>query len=126
MAHPKYYNDKVVKLVSCWNQFAKEDVFNGVSLVDFEAAAKGCEEVRLEILSTQQKLDGLLAERLRADLVSNALCGKVVQGIVGHPKHGDNSPFYRALGYVTRDERASGLVRLGAEEPRLEPPAQAA
>ncbi len=126
MSNPKRYNDKVVKLVSCWNQFAKEDVFNGVSLVDFEAAAKACEEVRLEIITAQQKLDGLLADRLQADLAANALCGKVIQGIVGHPQHGDNSPFYRALGYVTRDERASGLVRPGAEEPAIEPPAQAA
>lgn len=126
MTNQKYYIDKAAKLISCWTQFAKEDSFNGVSLTDYEAASKDCFETRAEIKITQQKLDGLLAQRLQADLVSNELGRKVVQGIVGHPKHGDNSPFYRALGYVIRDERASGLVRPGAEEGPIEPPAVAA
>jgi len=40
-----------------------------------------------------------------------ALLRVVVKGVQCHPAHGENSPLYRAMGYVTFSERKTGLVR---------------
>jgi hypothetical protein len=34
-----------------------------------------------------------------------------VDSVKGHPKFGENSPLYSAMGYVPKSERSSGLTR---------------
>jgi hypothetical protein len=35
----------------------------------------------------------------------------VVKGVQAHPDHGEDSPLYRAMGFVPFSERTSGLTR---------------
>jgi hypothetical protein len=35
----------------------------------------------------------------------------VARGVEGHPDHGDDSPLYRAMGFIPFSERGSGLTR---------------
>jgi hypothetical protein len=53
--------------------------------------------------------------RGNADVVSNAVTLDVVNSIKGDPNFGENSALYAALGYVRKDDRASGLKRNVAE-----------
>jgi hypothetical protein len=41
----------------------------------------------------------------------SALLRAVVRGVQGHPDHGEDSPLYRAMGFVPFSERSSGLTR---------------
>jgi len=46
----------------------------------------------------------------------------VVNSVKGHPSYGENSDLYRAMGYVTTTDRATGLTRKGSvEQPAAEP-----
>ena len=40
-----------------------------------------------------------------------ALLRGVVKGVQCHPDHGEDSPLYRAMGFVTFSERKTGLIR---------------
>ncbi len=39
----------------------------------------------------------------------------IARGVEGHPDHGDDSPLYRAMGFVPFSERRSGLTRKSAD-----------
>jgi hypothetical protein len=47
----------------------------------------------------------------------------VVNSVKGHPKYGENSAVYTAMGYVPKSERASGLSRR-RERPKAKEPAE--
>jgi len=40
-----------------------------------------------------------------------AVTKQLVNSVKGHPKYGENSALYAAMGYVTASERSSGLTR---------------
>lgn len=49
----------------------------------------------------------------------------VVNSVKSHPTYGENSDLYRAMGYVTTTDRATGLTRKGATEQPVPEPAPA-
>ena len=60
--------------------------------------------------------------RALADAVTNDKVKLVVNSVKGHPSYGENSDLYRAMGYLTAADKASGLTRKGlATQPPTEP-----
>jgi hypothetical protein len=56
-------------------------------------------------------LEGKKAARSDADLAANEVLDLVVNSVRGTPGFGQDSALYRALGYVRKSERKSGLTR---------------
>jgi hypothetical protein len=103
--------------VKVWRQLAPDESFGGMSLVEFEEATEPAVVVRdlIENLKTQT-LAALQQRKLADEELRNKLL-LVIHSIRGAPAHGENSPMYRALGYVPKNERASGLTRKGGAAP---------
>ena len=102
------------KFVSSWRQHAPEATFANRSLAEFEAETAKAMEVRDRIMMVQNELVGLIGERKNLDLPMSDLMLLIAHAVRGNPEYGENSPLYRALGFVPKNERRSGLKRTPA------------
>lgn len=98
-------------LLRAWEELAPDAVFSEMTLEQFRTATAPAYETRQQIVWLDQQRRSLIAARRAADGKANELFLLVVNSIKGSPQHGENSPLYRALGYVTKDDRRSGLTR---------------
>jgi len=98
-------------LLRAWEELAPDAVFSEMTLEQFRTATAPAYETRQQIVWLDQQRRSLIAARRAADEKANELYLLVVNSIKGSPQHGENSPLYRSLGYVTKDDRRSGLTR---------------
>lgn len=97
--------------LSTWRQLAPAVKFGDTSADELELKMRKAEQIRQEILRTEVRLSGLRMER---DQTERALADELIRlafGVRGHPDFGSDSPFYSALGFVTRSENRSGRPR---------------
>lgn len=109
--NPKQFGAKLNNLFVAWAQYAPEGKLGGMSLAEFKAATVNSGATRQQLDQLRMQVRGLVAQRHNADEVAQALFQRVVAGVLADPDHGPDSAFYRALHYVTKSERASGLKR---------------
>ena len=103
---------KVRRLITAWEEHASNASFGGYTLAQFKAKVKPSLDKRDEVAAAARAAQTARDERDNADAESLAACAVVVNGIKADPKHGEDSAFYGALGYVRRSERKSGLKRV--------------
>ena len=70
-------------------------------------------QLRAEILALEKQLEGRKADRSLADDTVSELMDLVVNSVRGTPVFGPDSPLYRAMGYIRKSERRSGLTLKG-------------
>ena len=94
-----------------WKEQAPEAVFAGKPLVDLEASLAELQQSNEELKIRDQARSA--AVKTRDDKLKSlaALLRNVVKGVQGHPEYGEDSPLYRAMGFVPFSERSSGLTR---------------
>ena len=109
--HSKRFYTKLSTLLSGWEKFAPESRFGELTLEEFKEAVSSSINSREVLADCRLRVKGLIALRGSADLVGQVVVQRVVAGVLAHPEYGRNSGMYRALGYVTQNERASGLKR---------------
>jgi hypothetical protein len=96
-----------------WRDMAPEATFAGMSLAQFEEATQSPMRLRGEIVALERQWEGKKAERLIADSAANELLDLVVNSVRGTPGFGQDCALYRALGYIRKSDRKSGLTRKG-------------
>jgi hypothetical protein len=96
-----------------WREFAADVSFSGMTLEEFEEGTAKVVTVREEIEKVRVYLAGLLGQRAMADEDLRKKLMLVTNATRGDPAYGEDSPLYRAMGYVPRSERNSGLTRKG-------------
>jgi len=99
-----------------WREQAPEAVFAGKSLADLDAAITALGEVSEELKIRDQARSAALRVRNGKLKELAGLIRIVVRGVEGHPDYGDDSPLYRAMGFVPFSERGSGLTRKSAAD----------
>jgi hypothetical protein len=94
-----------------WKEQAPEAVFAGKPLVDLEAALAGLQESNKDLKIRDQARSA--AVKTRDDKLKSlaTLLRNLVKGVQSHPEYGEDSPLYRAMGFVPFSERRSGLTR---------------
>ncbi len=117
----KVYRQRAARVLGAWAQLAPEEKFGGYALADFQTVVAKADGYRQEL--EQLNYDYIEALRFRdeADLAMGEVTLEVVDGVKGHEKFGANAALYKAMGYVPRDERRSGLTRAGESEGPLAP-----
>ena len=102
---------KAEDILLVWKEQAPEAVFAGKSLVDLEDTLTGLQESNVDLKIKDQARSA--AVKTRDDKLKSlaALLRGVVKGVQCHPDHGEDSPLYRAMGFVTFSERKTGLIR---------------
>jgi hypothetical protein len=94
-----------------WKEQAPEAVFAGKPLAELEAALAALQESTEDLKIRDQARSA--AVKMRDDKLKAlaTLLRTVVKGVQGHPEYGEDSPLYRAMGFVPLSERSSGLTR---------------
>lgn len=94
-----------------WKEQAPEAVFAGKTLAELETAITAVDTSNEDLKIKEQARSA--AVKMRDDKLNSlsALLRTVVRGVQGHPEHGEDSPLYRAMGFVPISERRSGLTR---------------
>ncbi len=113
---------KVEEVSTAWERIAPTAEFGGMTLAEFRDAVADSFASRTRSAELEAELSANIARRAVADENTNTKLKLVVNSVKGHPSYGENSDLYRAMGYVTAADRATGLTRKGAtEQPTAEP-----
>jgi hypothetical protein len=107
---------KASEVSTAWEQIAPDTEFAGMSLSAFRTAIGESFTIRERAAQLEAELSANLARRAIADADTNDKVKLVVNSVKGHPSYGENSDLYRAMGYVTAADKASGLTRKSTEE----------
>ena len=97
-----------------WKEQAPDSVFGGKSLADFEAALTALKQANEDVKIRNEARSAALRIRDQKLEELTPLMRLIVKGVQAHPDHGENSPLYRAMGFVPFNERGSGLTRRGS------------
>lgn len=108
---PKYNEEKMDKIVTAWETLAPTATFGGMTLAELKADIAPCKDTRKELAVIEDQRTAKIDNRDDADTFALGKCDLVVNGVVGDPDFGPNSPLYEAMGYVRKSERKSGLTR---------------
>ena len=115
MATSKTIVERIETFSAAWREMAADASFAGMSYAEFEGASAAPLTLRTEISDLELQLIGKKAARAIADVAAGELLSLVVNSVRGTPSYGEDSPLYRAFGYVRKSERRSGLTRKGRE-----------
>ena len=96
---------------TAWAPLAPAETFAGLALNEFTADTSAVVSVREEIDATKAKLAGLYLQREQADAETRNTMQLVINSVRGNPAFGEDSALYRAMGFVPKSERDSGLSR---------------
>ena len=103
--------DRAGQVSRAWEQHAPTTSFAGMTLEEFREKIGQSQIAREKIAQAESNLRGAIAGRANADLATRDAVTLAVNAIRGNPMFGPNSELYRACGYITYGERASGLRR---------------
>jgi hypothetical protein len=99
-------------IVTAWGSLAKDDLFAGYTLAQFQQLQADAQGKSDALKSLDAGYTDAMMQRDAAHDTLNTAMLNVVDGVKGNTaKYGANSSLYKAMGYVPRDERASGLTR---------------
>lgn len=101
-----------------WQELAPSDSFAEMTIAQFTAATTATVTLRDDIETTRAQLTALLQQRELADEETRKTIKLVINAVRGNPQYGENSPLYRALGYVPTNARSNGLTRTKAAMPK--------
>ena len=108
---PKTTETFLNDVLSAWAELAPTESFAGLTLAQFKAKVKPSLDLRTEIATLETQLNAARQSRHNADTVSNEAGLAVVNGVRCAPDQGENSALYKAMGYIPKNDRKSGLVR---------------
>ena len=109
----KYPNttERIAIFRAAWNDLASTESFAGMTLAEFEARVAPVQANADRIQSLAGQMAAAQTERRQVDQDAREVLELVINAVRGNPNHGPDSQFYRALGYVPKSERRSGLSR---------------
>ena len=94
-----------------WKEQAPEATFGGKTLADLEADIAALESANEGVDIASSNRSAALRARDRKKEELNRTLRSIMRGVQADPAHGEDSPLYRAMGFVPLSERSSGLAR---------------
>jgi len=105
-----------------WEKYSLNYTFSGYTLEQLKALIASLKELMAAMDALRLEYRGKIAARQSMGLELRDIRGRIVHCIRGHEDFGEDSEFYRFLGFKTKSERKSGLTRKSSEESGAEPP----
>ncbi len=103
--------DRAKYFLTCWTTQAPDATFAGLKPADLAAEAALAQKARKDVQAAEVSLRALRNARNRADRRLAASLRRFAKGVCAHPDYGDDSPFYRALGFIPHSEIRTGRPR---------------
>jgi hypothetical protein len=104
------------RIRTAWSELAPAETFAGLALNEFVADTADSVTLREEIDATRAKLAGLYQQRDQADAENRNTMQLVVNSVRGNPVFGEDCALYRAMGFIPKSERETGLTRKRTSE----------
>ena len=105
-----------------WEKYGLNHTFSGYTLEQLKALIASLKELMAVMDALRLEYRGKIAARTSMGLELRDIRLRIVHCIRGHEDFGEDSEFYRFLGFKTKAERKSGLTRKSTEESGAEPP----
>jgi len=105
-----------------WEKFAINHNFSGYTLEQLKALIQSLKELLAAMESLKLDYRGKIAARQSMGLELRDIRLRIVHCIRGNEDFGEDSEFYRFLGFKTKSERKSGLTRKTSESNETSPP----
>lgn len=115
--NPKRVAERLQKITDAWETLRPSKSFAGMTLEQFKAKVQPSLHVRVQLGTLRTQLKGIRAQRHDSDNTSMDLVQLVVNAVKGDPEEGETSGLYAAMGFVPKNERRSGLTRMGQATP---------
>lgn len=112
---PSIAEEKIERVVTAWETLRPDKSFGGMTLTEFKAKIAPSQIARQHLAAIEDQRIQALGARTDADDESMIAVALVVNGVKGDPAEGDNSDLYKAMGYVKKSERKTGLTRKGRD-----------
>jgi hypothetical protein len=103
--------DRAKYFLTCWTTQAPDATFAGLKPADLAAEAALAQKARKDVQAAEVALRALRHTRNLADRRLAGLLRRFAKGVCAHQDYGDDSPFYRALGFVPHSEIRTGRPR---------------
>ena len=107
----KYLITDLEVLALGWEKFALDHKFSDYSLEQLRALIQSLKELLAAMDALKLEFRGKIAARQSMGVELHDIRLRIVNCIRGHEDFGEDSEFYRYLGFKTRSERKSGLTR---------------
>lgn len=108
---PAEFVRRMVQVIQGWEKSCPEQPFAERTLEQFKQEMQLCLDAKANFEAADAQWEVARRERDVAYAKGNEQMLCVVNSVKGHPKYGENSPVYAAMGYVPKSERSSGLTR---------------
>lgn len=120
MPATKRIRERVTQMNDAWAGGAPDAVFGGISQPQFDTKIKAADAADKEIddLEAALSLKKQSREGLYADLYEDSV--KILAGLKGDHRFGDDHPLVDAMGFVRDSERKSGLTRKKDPKPKTD------
>jgi hypothetical protein len=103
-------------LAAGWEKYAQNETFSGYTLEQLKALIQALKELMAAMGALKLDYRGKIAARQSMAGELGDIRLRIVNCIRGHENFGEDSEFYRFLGFVTKSERKSGLIRKKTED----------
>lgn len=103
--------ERIATIGSAWINLAPQAKFAGMTHEDFTVKMAEALKIRTDIETLERQLEGRKVDRAVADEAASLKMEMVVNSVKGTEGYGPDSALYRAMGYVRKSERRSGLTR---------------
>ena len=103
-------------LATGWEKYALDQKFSGYTLEQLKALIVALKELMAAMGALKLDYRGKIAARQSMAGELSDIRLRIVNCIRGHEDFGEDSEFYRFLGFKTRSERKSGLTRKTTNE----------
>ena len=102
---------KVLEVMNAWERLRPHKRFFGLTLEDYKLRAKAFLDARAAIARLEEQISLEVSKRDAAAIPLIDLVQSIVSSVCGDPEEGHNGELYSAMGYVPKNQRATGLVR---------------
>ena len=126
MRSPKRNETHLTKILAAWSALRPTASFGGLTLEQFKAAIQPSLDARSAMVEAMSQFTAAMVQRDNADAAALRIAEQVAAGVVANPQESNDGELYRAMGYVRKSERASGLTRKGVSANAAQPSAVSA
>ena len=112
---------KLDQMIDAWQRMRSAKRFFGLSVDDLKLRAKPYLDAREALRTLGAQWDQELRKRDLASVPLSDLLQCIASAVAGDPEEGHNGELYAAMGYVPKNQRATGLVRKSTTRKRADP-----
>jgi hypothetical protein len=101
----------IAQVCHAWESMCRDQPFAELTRDQFMQEVQSCKDANAKFAAIDTEWTATRKERNEAYEAVRRVIQRVVSAVKAHPKYGEDSSLYAAMGYVPKSERGSGLTR---------------